>query len=86
MWGVSILHFVRVQASLRRGSAVSWDHAQLVHEQWLLAAMSSMQLFIVRVGTHDNIADLPSREARRLSAGCLAGYVCGVFVVRSTAS
>ena len=54
---------------------MSWDHAQLVHEQWLLAAMSSMQLFIVRVGTHDNIADLPSREARRLSARCQAWCV-----------
>ena len=49
------------QASFRRGSAVSWDHAQLVHEQWLHVALIGVKPFIKRVGTHDNIADLPSR-------------------------
>ena len=47
---------------MRRGSAKSMDHAQLVHEQWLQAAEYGMELFIRRVGTDDNIADLPSRE------------------------
>jgi hypothetical protein len=37
------------------------DHAQLVHEQWTHAALTGMQLFIKRVATDDNIADLPSR-------------------------
>ena len=49
-------------ASFRRGSARSWDHAQLVHEQWLHAVRCKMNLFIKRVATDDNIADLPSRE------------------------
>ena len=50
------------QASCRRGTARCWDHAQLVHDQWLQAAIAGMQVFIKRVATDDNIADLPSRE------------------------
>ena len=50
------------EACFRRGTARSWDHAQLVHEQWLQAARLRMQLFVKRVATDDNIADLPSRE------------------------
>ena len=46
---------------MRRGSAVCWDHAQLVHEQWTHAATQGLSLHIVRVATDDNIADLPSR-------------------------
>jgi hypothetical protein len=49
------------EASIRRGSARSNDHAQLVHSQWLKAAVLSLTLFIKRVATDDNIADLPSR-------------------------
>ena len=37
------------------------DHAQLVHAQWTQAARMGMSLFIKRVDTHDNIADLPAR-------------------------
>lgn len=40
------------------------DHAQLIHEHWLHAARCNMKLHVVRVATKDNIADLPSREAR----------------------
>ena len=39
-----------------------WDHAQLVHAQWLHAAREKVTLFIKRVGSKDNIADLPSRK------------------------
>ena len=42
------------------------DHAQLVHKQWTHVAEQGLNLYIVRVGTHDNIADLPSREVRRM--------------------
>ena len=35
------LHCAVVQASIRRGTARSWDHAQLVHEQWLQAALAN---------------------------------------------
>ena len=51
-----------LQVSVRRGTSRSWDHAQLVHHQWLQLAMLGVAAHIVRVGTHDNIADLPSRE------------------------
>ena len=50
------------EAAIRRGSAVSLDHAQLVHTQWTHAALQGLSLHLVRVGTHDNIADLPSRD------------------------
>ena len=51
-----------VQACIRKGKARSADHAELVHEQWLQAVRCGMYLFIQRVGTNENIADLPSRE------------------------
>ena len=38
---------VSVQVSLRNGKARSWDHAQLVHGQWLHAWRHRMRLFIV---------------------------------------
>ncbi len=47
--------------TLRRGTARSWDHAQLVHEQWLHAVVNRMHLYVRRVPTDDNVADLPSR-------------------------
>ena len=52
------------KVSIRRGSARAWDHAQLVHSQWRQAALAGMHLFIKRVATDDNIADLPSRMVR----------------------
>ena len=55
-----------MQVSVRRGSARKWDHAQLVHAQWLHAARCGMQLHVVRVATDNNIADLPSRQAMLL--------------------
>jgi hypothetical protein len=39
------------------------DHAQLVHEQWTHVAEQGLGIHVLRVGTHDNIADLPSRRA-----------------------
>ena len=47
---------------MRRGTSRSWDHAQLVHEQLLHAIRIGARLFVKRVATDDNIADLPSRE------------------------
>eukprot|EP00969_Alexandrium_andersonii_P070768 3123625-Alexandrium_andersonii.AAC.1 len=35
----------------------------LVHAVWLLAARRSIGLWIERVASDDNIADLPSRES-----------------------
>ena len=57
------------EASVRRGSAVQLDHAQLVHEQWFEAARAGLSIFVQRVATDDNIADVPSREVRFTSLG-----------------
>ena len=46
-----------------KGTARSWDHAQLVHAQLLHAVREHMQLHVKRVATEDNIADLPSRKS-----------------------
>ena len=64
-----MFEYVRVntfvlQAALRRGSAKSYDHAQLVHAQWLHIATLHMRVWIKRVATESNIADLPSRQVR----------------------
>ena len=54
------------EVACAKGTARSWDHAQLVHAQWLHAARERMQLFFKRVATKDYIADLPSRKSFRL--------------------
>ena len=52
---------------MRKGTARRYDHAQLVHAQWMHVAMMGMRLWIQRVATDDNLADLPSRgEFRQL--------------------
>ena len=53
---------LRLQACFRKGAARAYVHAQLVHAQWLHVAQLHMRVFIKRVATDDNIADLPSRE------------------------
>ena len=50
------------ESATRKGSAKHWDHAEIVHAQWLHAALNHIHLFIKRVATDDNIADLPSRR------------------------
>ena len=52
------------QVSIRKGSAKSFDHAQLVHAQWFHLTRMRAAIWVKRVGTHDNIADLPSRLVR----------------------
>ena len=49
------------EVSIRRGTARALDHAQLVHAQWFHIVRLRAEVFVKRVGTHDNIADLPSR-------------------------
>ena len=55
-----------LQFSVRRGTARTWDHAQLIHELWLHAAILNMSIHIVRVASSDNVADLPSRHEFKL--------------------
>ena len=45
----------------QRGTAKSFDHCQILHEMWTHAAKCHMALWVQRVRTEDNIADLPSR-------------------------
>ena len=47
---------------MRRGTARRFDHAQLVHAQWMHVAKLRVRLWIQRVATDDNVADLPSRK------------------------
>ena len=63
------------ESAIRRGTAVSHDHAQLVHGQWTHAAECGMSLWIQRVATDDNIADLPSRNEFRVLQQAGADYV-----------
>ena len=64
---------VRWQVSVRRGTARSWDHAQLVHAQWLQLALMGSQVHVLRVSTDDNIADLPSRGEFNVLRAAQAG-------------
>ena len=59
---VQIFRAVPSQVAFRRGSARSYDHAQLVHRQWLHAAVERLDIHVVRVATDDNLADLLSCE------------------------
>ena len=53
---------VRSEHCAKRGSAKHWDHTCIVHSIWRRAAALKTALWIERVPTDDNIADLPSRE------------------------
>ena len=54
------------EVTMRRGTARSLDHAQLVHSQWHHVARLGAGVYVKRVATDDNIADLPSREEFRI--------------------
>ena len=54
------------EATSSKGTAKSWDHACIVHALWLKAAQLKAHLWIDRVPTDDNIADLPSRTEYEL--------------------
>ena len=49
------------EVTFRKGAAKHWDHAQLVHRQWLQVARLGLNVWVCRVATDDNISDLPSR-------------------------
>jgi hypothetical protein len=67
----------------RKGTARHWDHAQLVHAQWLHAARARMELWVKRVATKDNIADLPSRRCSVAlglwHCACYGLHLAGLF-------
>ena len=57
-----VRHVLTPQLSIRRGTARAWDHAQLVHRQWMRAAVLNIAVRVMRVAIDGNIADLPSRK------------------------
>ena len=61
------------------GPPVSLYHAQLVHAQWTHAAEHGMSLWVERVSTDDNIADLPSRNEFQVLEQAGAQYVVPVL-------
>ena len=50
------------EAAARKGSAKQFDWCKIIHGIWSLAFHGRFGLWISRVPTDDNIADLPSRE------------------------
>ena len=54
------------EVAFRKGNARSFDHAQLVHQQWLLVVRERLRVYVKRVATMDNIVDLPSRGDHKL--------------------
>ena len=67
------------EVSFRRGTARSLDHAQLVHTQWLQVARLGLEVWVKRVRTEDNIADLPSRRVRHSCCVLRCLPVCSVL-------
>jgi hypothetical protein len=57
---------VGAERCTKKGSAREWDHTALIHSIWLKAARLQAQLWVERVPTEENIADLPSRESYSL--------------------
>ena len=63
------------EATTDKGTAKSWDHARIVHSIWLKAAMIKAHLWVDRVPTKENIADLPSRMEYQLLLDMGAQFV-----------
>ena len=50
------------ETSVAKGSSRAFDHTCLVHCMWVHAIRLGINIRVDRVPTHDNVADLPSRE------------------------
>ena len=73
------------EAAARKGSASSWDHCQVIHEIWSHALLNSTYVWIERVPSEDNLADLPSRGeyqlvAKELKASWRAPVIAPLFM------
>ena len=62
------------QHATDRGSAKAWDHTRIVHALWYKAALLRCHMVIDRVGTKENISDLPSRCEYKLMAAMRSHY------------
>lgn len=75
---------VGAENSAKRGSSKAWDHSCLVHSIWRRAALSKMSLWVERVPSESNIADLPSREEygllTKMAAQRVEPYLDDAFV------
>ena len=60
------------ESASRKGTARSWDHAVMIHDIWSMALRNNTAVWIERVGSDDNLSDLPSRESYLLM-GALHG-------------
>ena len=54
------------EGALRAGGAAAEDHNLLTHFAWLLGIQHQFGIWVERVDTKSNVADLPSREEYRL--------------------
>jgi hypothetical protein len=54
------------ERSTAKGSAKAWDHNCLVHSIWTQAFLQKFHIWVERVPTDDNVADLPSRMQYQL--------------------
>jgi hypothetical protein len=50
------------ESALSSGRAKSFDHCHLVHGMWTQALLGQMNLWVTRVASEMNVADMPSRE------------------------
>ena len=62
------------EGAVGRATAKAFDHCCLVNAMWTHALLNHMFLWIERVDTHDNLADLPSRQSYCALNGVNAGF------------
>ena len=70
------------EASMAKGAARSFDHCEIIHEMWTHAAVWHIALWVLRVGTEDNIADAPSRCAVVSAGPASLSAACAVMLGR----
>jgi hypothetical protein len=61
--------------AMAAGAARSKDHNRMIHSMWMLALQLDIALWVDRVPTKENIADLPSRESYELLENLGATWV-----------
>ena len=71
------------ESATQKGRTKSWDHCLLVHEIWTHALCNHSHIWVERVPTKDNLADLPSREqydlVKKLGAVWLEPKVASLY-------
>ena len=53
---------VGAEKATSKGSSRAWDHSCIIHCMWTFFALHGIEVWIERVPTESNLADLPSRE------------------------